>query len=90
MRRNESLFEACNRDGLRRRVPISVSRQESIRSNDKGWGILLTRSVSRHCHIVVSQSLTVPSYEAEARRVPSPEVATELAELLWPSSVARH
>ena len=43
----------------------------------------------RQALLLVSQTPTVPSCDAEARRVESCEKATEKTQLLWPSSVWR-
>src|SRR5277367_3695402 len=51
---------------------------------------LLMLSVCRHLPLLASQILTVLSTDADASRAESGEKATDLTELLWPSSLCRH
>jgi hypothetical protein len=47
-------------------------------------------SVCRHAPLLASHTLTVLSCDADASLLESCEKATDLTELLWPSSVCRH
>ncbi len=47
-------------------------------------------NVARHCPVLTSHSLTVPSSLLLARRAPSGLKATDQTWPVWPCNVARH
>jgi hypothetical protein len=71
-------------------VPLLVKRQESVEPKERTLEILPVLKMCRHAPLLSSHSLTVLSLDADASLVESCEKATELTELLWPSSVCRH
>lgn len=71
------------------REPLSVSRHKLLMSNDFTM-TLPTFIAYRHWPLLASHTLTVRSYEAEARNLESGEKTTDLTGSLWPSRVWRH
>jgi hypothetical protein len=59
------------------KVPILVRRQESVELKDTSLRLLPTFKVYRHALLLVSYTLTVLSYDADASLVKSCKKATE-------------
>ena len=77
-------------DGTGRGSEAQSSRGRSCHYVPAPVGISRGTCKMKHSPPLVSQILTVPSNDADARRVESREKATEVKLLLWPSSVFRH
>ena len=64
--------------------------QELAGLKDRLVIVFPTLKFCRHSPLLVSHSLTVLSYDADASRVESCEKATDITGLLCPSSVCKH